>query len=141
MRVAGLILGLVLTAIIMIQAVFAAGMASLSLMWGDPSTSYVLYTMLPALAGFASGFVCLLGAAFIWAKPGFSFWAFLVAGVLALATSASVIANFAVWGILAFGLAVIAHFGKQEKEFAELTEGDRRREPEYDEWLRARRGK
>lgn len=63
--------------------------------------------------GLLVSFLFLIGSAFVIGIPGISIVAFILAGILGLAISSD-FPDMAVWGALAFVLAVLSFFGRRE---------------------------
>ena len=107
MRIAVMVLALGLMLIVGFQscaASFAGSMAN------DESTSAA------AGMGFFVVFLFLIAGAFAISFPIVSLVAFVLAGTVAMAAGlSSDFADLAVWGFLAFILAIMSYFGHREK--------------------------
>lgn len=117
MRIAVMVLSLGLMLIIGFQSCAATIGGS---MGHNQSTSNA------AAMGFVVVFLFLIAGAFALAFPIVSLISFLLAGTIALAAGlSSTFRDLTVWGVVAFGLAIMSYFGHREKQRRRAAEQQR----------------
>lgn len=105
MRIAVLIVGLILGAVVFVQAALVNGLSKVA---NDQATEQA------GAVGVFVAFLWLIACATVLPLPRVALALFAAAGVFGLAVSGDY-PDMAVWGVVSFGLAVMSYFGYRGK--------------------------
>lgn len=113
MRIAVLIIGLVIGAAVTFQACTVYGLSGIGEGLGSQESADRVSA---SAAGILTGLLIMVGAGFVMPFPRVAAAIFVLAGLLGISVSnTSDFSDQAVWGVVAFGLAVMAYFGSRSK--------------------------